>query len=336
MDKRKNPFYQHADAEFFIAERNGSVVGRIGAIVNHNHNSEHKESAGFFGFFESVNDREVSTALFDAAADFVRSKGATIFRGPASPSVNDEFGLLVEGFDKTPAILMTYNHPYYAELIEAYGFRKAKDLFAYKLSQKTVYSEKLERANEIVKKRYDMVFRPMNMKRFKEDVERVKAVYNKAWANNWGAVPMTDAEIDALATDLKPIVVPDLVIFAERAGETIGFALSVPDIHQALRFNKSGGLLAGLWHLYSKKRHIDTVRIIVLGVLPEHQHTGAAGVLFYETAVRARKLGYAFGEASWVLEDNGPMNRAAVLMNGIVEKRYRLYERPLASTTIQS
>ena len=146
MDTKKNPFYEHADTEFFLAERDGKVVGRIAAIVNHNHNAEHKEKAGFFGFFESIDDVEVSRALFRAAEEFLRSKGAAFVRGPANPSVNDEYGLLVEGFDVSPAILMPYNPPYYEKLVLDAGYAKAKDLYAYKLSQETVYSEKLERA----------------------------------------------------------------------------------------------------------------------------------------------------------------------------------------------
>jgi N-acetylglutamate synthase-like GNAT family acetyltransferase len=329
MDRKKNPFYHHADAEFYIAERDGKMVGRVAAIVNHNHNKEHGDTVGFFGFFESVNDQAVANALFDKARTFLKSKGMTAMRGPANPSVNDEYGLLIEGFDVSPTVLMTYNPPYYINLMENYGFKKAKDLYAYLLSQDTVYSERLERANAIVKKRQGLTIRPIDMKHFNGDVNRIKDVYNKAWAKNWGAVPMTDEEIDALAADLKPVIVPGLVLFAENQGKTIGFALSLPDINIALKYNKNGGLLAGLFHLYTKKKKINIVRIIVLGVLPEYQHTGAAGVLFYETAARAKALGYQFGEASWILEDNEPMNHSAEVMNGTITKKYRIYERPL-------
>lgn len=329
MDTKKNPFYHHADTEFYIAERDGKMVGRIAAIVNHNHNKEHSDKVGFFGFFESIDDQAVANALFDKAKSFLRSKGMTAMRGPANPSVNDEYGLLVDGFDLSPTVLMTYNPPYYVSLLENYGFKKAKDLYAYLLSQDTVYSERLERANSIVKKRQNLTIRPIDMKHFDEDVNRVKDVYNKAWAKNWGAVPMTDAEIDALAADLKPVVVPGLVLFAEIEGKTIGFALSLPDINMALKHNKNGSLLPGLFHLYTKKKKINTVRIIVLGVLPDYHSTGAAGVLFYETAARAKALGYDYGEASWILEDNEPMNHSAEVMNGKVTKRYRIYELPL-------
>ncbi len=329
MDTKKNPFYQHADVEFYIAERDGQMVGRIAAIVNHNHNKEHGDKVGFFGFFECINDQAVANALFDKAKAFLIAKGMTAMRGPANPSVNDEYGLLIEGFDLSPTILMTYNPRYYLILLDGYGFKKAKDLYAYLLSQETVYSDRLERANAIVKKRQGLTIRSMDMKHFDDEVKLIKDVYNKAWAKNWGAVPMTDAEIDALAADLKPIVVPGLVLFAQIQGKTIGFALSIPDINMALIHNNNGSLLSGLFHLYTKKKKINLVRIIVLGVLPEYQSSGAAGVLFYETAARAKALGYLFGEASWVLEDNEAMNHSAEVMNGTITKKYRIYEMSL-------
>lgn len=329
MDKKKNPFYEHADAEFMIAERNGAMVGRITAIVNHNHNKEHNDKVGFFGFFESINDQEVANALLNRAREYLQSKGMSAMRGPANPSVNDEYGLLIEGFDQSPCILMPYNLPYYMSLIERFGFRKAKDLYSYILRQDSVYSDKLERVNNLVKERHQLTFRSLDMKRFDEEVERIKDIYNRAWATNWGAVPMTDAEIDALAADLKPMVVPDLVIFAESHGKTIGFALSLPDINVALKYNRKGRLLPGLLKLVLYKKKIKLVRIIVLGVLPEYQNSGAASVLFYETAVRARKLGYDYGEAGWVLEDNTRMVRAAEALNGKLYKKYRIYEMPI-------
>lgn len=329
MDQKKNPFYSHADSEFYIAERDGRMVGRIAAIVNHNHNKEHHDTVGFFGFFECINDQEVANALFDTAGKFLKSKGMSAMRGPASPSVNDEYGLLIEGFDSSPIILMPYNPSYYVTLIERYGFSKAMDLYSYILSQDKVYSEKLERVNALVKERHGLVMRSIDMKRFNEEVQLVKEIYNKAWVYNWGAVPMTNDEINAMAADLKPIVVPDLVIFAEIKGKVIGFGLSLPDINVALKHNKRGWLLPGLYQLMRRKREINLVRIIVLGVLPEYQYTGAAGVLFYETAVRAKNLGYFYGDAGWILEDNEKMIRAAKTLNGDPYKKYRLYEKPL-------
>jgi GNAT superfamily N-acetyltransferase len=326
MDRAKNPFYKHTDAEFYLAERDGEIVGRIGAIVNHNHNKEHNENIGFFGFFECINDQTVANTLFDKVKEYLLAHGVTAMRGPANPSVNDEYGLLVEGFDVSPTVMMTYNPPYYIELIEKYGFRKVKDLYAYLLDQDTVYTDRFNRAYELVKKRHNLTFRSFNEKRFNEEVARVKEVYNKAWAKNWGAVPMTDEEFDALAVDLKPVIVPELVIFAEKEGKTIGFALSLPDINVALKYNKNGYLLPGLYHLLTKKKKINLVRVIVLGVLPEFLGTGAGGALFYVTAMHAKKLGYQYGEASWILEDNDRMNKSAEAMQGVINKRYRIYE----------
>ena len=326
MDREKNPFYKNAEAEFFLARRDGTIVGRIGAIVSRNHNKEHNENIGFFGFFECVNDQAVANALFNSAKAWLREKGVTAVRGPASPSVNDEFGLLVEGFDKPPAVLMPYNPPYYAELLERAGFRKVKDLYSYELREDTVYNERFVRVGELMKRREGLTFRTMNMKDFDNEVARIRDLYNRGWQYNWGAVPMTEEEFEAVAKDFKPVVVPGLVIFAEVKGNPIGFALSLPDINQALIHNKGGYLLPGLVRLLAHKKSIDMVRIIILGVLPEYKMTGAAAGLFYETARRANGMGYERGEAGWVLEDNTMMIRAAEAMNAVRYKVYRVYE----------
>lgn len=330
IDTKKNPFYTHAEMELFLAERDGKVIGRIGAIVNHNHNKEHKDKVGFFGFFECVNDQQVANALFDEAKKFLRSKGMDAMRGPANPSVNDEYGLLVDGFDSPPVVLMTYNPRYYETLILNYGLKKEKDLYAYLLDQNDVYTDKFVRANEIVKQRNSLTFRAINMKDFKNEVKRIKEVYNAAWQYNWGAVAMTDAEFDALADDLKAVVEPELVLIAEAKGKMVGFGLSLPDINVRLKGNRNGGLIGGLLRLLVFKKKVDLCRIIVLGVLPEYQKSGAAGVLFYETAVRAKKLGYQYGEASWILEDNVMMNRAAEAMQGKRYKTYRIYQQEIS------
>ncbi len=326
IDRKKNPFYKHAEAEFFLAERDGDVVGRIGAILNHNHNKEHNEQIGFFGFFECINDQQVANALFDAARAFLAPFHVTALRGPANPSVNDEYGMLFDGYDLSPMVLMPYNPPYYNTLVESYGFRKEKDLYAYLLNQDEVYTDRLERAAQVVRERYNIVFRSLVMKKLDEEVELIKEVYNSAWQHNWGEVPMTDDEMDAMAADLKAVVVPDLVIIAEYEGKPIGFGLTLPDINMALKYNKKGFLLPGIWHLLTKKKQINACRIIALGVKPEYLKTGAGGVLFYETARRAKKLGYHFGEASWILEDNLAMNKSAEAMKGKITKKYRIYQ----------
>ena len=329
IDTVKNPFYKHSEVEFFIARKNGEMVGRIAAIINHNHNKEHNDTTGFFGFYESINDQEVTNALVKEAEAWLKARKMTVIRGPANPSVNDEYGLLIDGFNLPPTVLMTYNPEYYTTLLEKAGYKKAKDLYAYLLSQTTVYSDKFDRVADAVKKRSGLTFRSLNMKDFKNEVARLKKVYNGAWQYNWGAVPMTSEEFDALASDLKPVVEPELVIMAEYKGELIGFALSLPDLNMALKYNKRGYLLPGLYCMFRYKKLINKVRIIVLGVLPEYLKTGAASVLFYETAARAKKAGYDYGEASWVLEDNVMMNRAAETMNSELYKKYRIYEKPL-------
>jgi GNAT superfamily N-acetyltransferase len=328
IDTRKNPFYRHAELELFLAERAGRVVGRIGAIVNHNHNRRHADRVGCFGFFESVDDQGVAAALLEAAGGYLRSRGLNAMRGPANPSVNDEYGLLIDGFSAPPAVMMPYNPPYYAALLEGCGLRKARDLYAYLGSTgATLAQPKIARANEVLKKRSGLTYRPLDMKNFAADIGRIKQVYNRAWQGNWGEVPMTGEEYDALARDLKPVVRPELVIIAETAGgEVAGFGLALPDINQALAANRGGGLLRGLWCLLARRSRIDAVRILVLGVLPEYRRTGAAGVLFYELASRAHALGYRWGEASWILEDNLQMIRAAETMQGRRSKTYRIYE----------
>jgi GNAT superfamily N-acetyltransferase len=333
IDRQHNPFYQHAQLELYLAERKGQVIGRIGAIVNARHNQVHQDKVGFFGFFECVPEQAVANALFDAAQQFLHAHGIEAMRGPANPSVNDEYGVLVDGFQASPVVLMPYNPPYYSALMERYGFQKAKDLYAYLLDQETVYTDKLVRASARVIQRNHLTFRSLNMHDFAHEVQRIKTVYNAAWHENWGAVAMTDAEFDALTTDLKKIVDPELVILAEAHGQTIGFALSLPDINQALKYNKRGGLLGGVWHLYTKKAQINRCRILVLGVLPAYQKTGAAGVLFFETATRAKRLGYRYGEASWILEDNVMMNRAAEIMRGHKYKTYRIYQKAIEGLT---
>jgi len=326
IDRAHNPFYKHARMELFLAQRDGTLVGRIGAIVNDNHNREHKENIGFFGFFECVNDQAVANALFDAATGWLKEQKVAGVRGPANPSVNDEYGLLIEGFDRSPAILMPYNPPYYANLIEGYGFAKIKDLFAYQVNRDDVMTERLKRVSEAVKNRDGVVFRSINMKDFDNEVKIVHELYTRGWEHNWGEVPLTDDEFDYMAKDLKAVVNPELVIIAELKGKPVGFGMSLPDLNEIFRFNKSGHLLPALVRMVLFKRRVSNIRIIILGVLPEYQPSGVGAVLFYETAIRAIANGYPYGEASWVLEDNMMMNRGAKLLNGKLTKRYRLYQ----------
>jgi hypothetical protein len=329
IDKKNNPFYKHSDAEFFLAYRDGEIVGRIGAIVNHNHIKEHNEKVGFFGFFESINDQNVANALFKTAREWLKQHGMTAMRGPANPSVNDEYGLLIDGFNRPPVILMPYNPPYYAKLIEGAGLTKVKDLYAYHVSKDRSLNERLTKISERARQREGLTFRTINMKEFDKEVAVIKSLYNRAWQYNWGAVPMTDEEFDYLAADLKQIIVPELVILAEFKGEPVGFSLSIPDLNIALKYNKGGYLLPAIVRMLVHKKKINWARVLVLGVVPERLKTGAASVLFYETARRCVEKGYPDGEASWVLEDNLMMNRAAEFLNADRYKTYRLYQTDL-------
>lgn len=330
IDRKKNPFYKHAEMELWLAERDGEPVGRIGAIVNHHHIKEHNEKVGFFGFFECFDDQETANALFDAATRWLKDRGMDAVRGPASPSVNDEYGLLIEGFDKPPVILMAYNPPYYQRLIESYGFSKIKDLYAYELHKDRVFTDKMTRVSEAVMQRQGLSIRTINMKNFNREVDLIRELYTRGWERNWGEVPMTEEEFKYVAADLKAIVDPRLVIIAERKGKAVGFGLTLPDYNIILQHNKHGYLIPALIRIMLFRKRINFCRIVMLGVVPEYLNSGIGGVLFYDTGRRAVEAGYPSGEASWVLEDNVMMVRGAELMNGHLWKRYRLFQKPLA------
>jgi len=330
LNEKKNPFFKNAEMELFMAFKNDKPVGRIAAIKNDLHNKYHNENIGFFGFFESVNDQEVANKLFDTVKDWLKNKGLDAMRGPANPSSNDEYGLLIEGFDDSPRLMMTYNPKYYIDLIENYGFKKIKDLYAYKIEyEKIIQAPKIKRVADIARRRTGIEIRQINMKDFKNELEKVKYVYNKAWAPNWGFVPMSDEEIDLLAKDLKPIVEPSLVLFGEIKGETVGFSLVMPDYNEIF-INMNGRLFPfGIFKLFTQKKKITWARILTLGLIPEYQRKGLDAVFYYEILQRAHKLGIDKGEASWILENNDMMNRAAVDMQGELYKKYRIYQMPI-------
>ena len=329
MDRNKCPFFEHSEADFFIARKNGETVGRIAAILNNRHNQVHKDNIGFFGFFEAINDVDVTRSLLNAAADWCREKNLDSIRGPMNYSQNETCGLLIDSFDSSPVIMMTYNPPYYIDLFEQCGLRKVMDLYAYYLSAEKELPERLVRVAERIKKRAGVTIRPINLKNFWSEVERVKKVYNAAWAPNWGFVPLTDNEIKHLAKELKPAIDPDIVFMAEDNGEPIGFSLALPDFNIAIK--KANGRLfpIGLLKILWNKRKIDGVRVIIMGVIPEYQKRGIDSVFYWETYRRGVKKGYKWGEFSWILENNTMMNRAAQMMGAHVYKTYRVYEKAL-------
>jgi hypothetical protein len=331
LNTTRHPFYKTSDAEMFLAERGGRVIGRVMAILNRAHNEFHNERSGFFGFYEVENDREASAALLDAARDWLRGQGAEIMRGPMNPSTNYECGLLVEGFDLDPMVMMTYNPPYYAELLESYGMAKAKDLYAYSIAESYFkHTNKLQRVAERLRKKDRIRVRPVNLKDFKKEVAVVREIYNDAWKRNWGFIPVSEEEFAHLAKDLKQIVDPRIAMIAEQEvdGGTrpIAFFLAVPDVNRALK--RAGGrlfpfgLIKILWH----SRKISSLRVITMGAVHEYQSMGIGALFLDEIYRRGPAAGYFTGEMGWVLEDNVLMHRSAELVGARRYKTYRIYE----------
>ena len=307
LSPTKNPFFRHATAQCFVGRSNGRTVGRIAAIKNDAHNREHGDRVGFYGFFESVDDQRVANALFDAAAAWLRARGCDTMRGPMSPSINDECGLLVDGFETPPTLMMPHNPPYYAALHDGYGLLKAKDLWVYESPAAALpeHIKRITRAVQLVGQRQGITLRALDMTRFAAEVEMLKGLYNAAWEKNWGYVPMTDAEIEHLAKQLKPIVVPDLIVFAELGVRVIGFAVALPDLNEALRHNPSGRLFPGILRVLWQSRKIARLRIPLLGALLEYRGTGVDALMYHWIWTKAVARGYRWGEAGWILEDNG-------------------------------
>ena len=327
FDKKKHPFFEHSEADFFIARKGKELVGTIVAILNNRHNKVHEENVGFFGFFETVQDYNVAEKLLDTVMDWAKSKKLDYIRGPENYSQNEVSGLVVDGFDSPPAILMAHNPPYYKDFLEQYGFTKAMDMWAYCMDKDTQIPERLIKVVERIKARSDVTFRNINKKILNKEVEKVKYIYNHAWEKNWGFVPLTDREIDHIADELKPIVDPDIVFFAEKDGEPIGFSLAAPDINQALQ--KINGRLFpfGIFKLLYHARKINRLRVIIMGVVKEYRNKGIDSVFYLDTYRKGVEKGYNWGEFSWILETNDPMNTALRNIGAKVYKTYRIYEK---------
>ena len=328
LNREKHPFFEFARMKLFIVENENEIVGRVAAIVNDRHNEFHNEKLGFFGMFESVDDVETARLLYTAAEEWCRKEGMERILGPVNLSTNDECGFLLEGFDLDPAVMMPYTLEYYLILSEECGYKKAKDLYAYFKGEVGVV-DRITKLVERVKRKEDVVVRPLDMKNFKRDVEIIKDVYNAAWELNWGFVPMTPAEMDLMAKELKPIAEPELVLFAEVKGEPVGLAITLPDLNFVLKkLNGKLGPIQLLKFLYYKRK-IKGLRSIIFGLKKEYRLTGINVVLYYETEVRGAKLGYDSCEMSWNLEDNDMINRFDEAVGGKLYKKYRLYEKSL-------
>lgn len=329
LNKRKHPFFLHSDAEFFVARLNGQVVGRIAAIENRKHNEYYNDHVGFFGFYECIRDVNVSNALFDSAAEWLRARGLTSMRGPENYSQNDSYGFLAEGFASSPVVMTTYNPQYFLDFAEQYGFLKVKDLYAYYMDKGTPLPQKLIHVTDAIRKKTGIVVRPLDTKQFEKELEWIKTIYNSAWSDNWGFVPMTDEEFDYIVKLLRPIVKTKMVFIGEVDGEPAAFSLTIPDINPILK-NVNGrlfpfGYLRFLW----ERRRINGARIVTLGVIKQYQRRGIDAVLYLDTYRQCIAHGIGWGEFSWISEDNVMMNRSAKMLGARIYKVYRLYEKDI-------
>ena len=334
LDRSKNPYFEHAEAELFLAWRDGEPVGRISAQVDSRWDTYQGGSDGMFGFVEFEHDREIAAALLDTAAEWVAGKGRARIIGPMDFTTNDELGLLVEGYERRPMILQPWHPPYYRELIEGHGYSKSMDLLMWwlalgELKEGVKFHPAIHEAADRLEAEHGITIRNMDKRDLPNEVRRFMEVYNEAWGDNWGFVPVTEAECEFQAKNLKQILDERWTFVAERDGETLGAALTLPDINQvAAKMN--GRLLPFGWlRFLLGRRRIDNVRVFALVVKPAYQHTGIAAAFYIRHLEQASPDAVYGGETGWILEVNEPMNRAMEGMGGTVIKRYRLYERAL-------
>ena len=328
FEPRHNPFLDHAGMRLWLALDGERVVGRVAAIDDRLHNEVHREQVTWFGFFEATT-ADVARALLAAVEAHAAVCGSTAVRGPVNPSLHEAAGLLVEGFDDDPYALMSYNPRSYPAFIEGAGYGRVKDLFAWDLDVRAPLPERLTRIAGRVRDRYGITIRPVNLKRFDEELEILKVIYRAAWSDNWGFVPPTDAEIRQLAIDLKPVADPELVLFAEMRGEPVACAVSIPDVNQVLKRMRGDLLPFGVVHFLRRRRIIDRARMLLLGVMPEARRLGLYPLLIAEALTRAAARGYQRGEVGWTLEDNRLINAGIEAAGGRRSKIYRLYEKPV-------
>jgi len=334
LDRKKNPYFHHAEAEYFLAWRDGEPVGRITAQIDRTFNEYHGERSGHFGFFESEDDPEVANALLETAVAWLRERGMERMFGPFDFTMNDECGLLVEGHDRKPMVKQPWHHAYYQGLLEGAGLSKAVDLLMWELhiTDREKLLPVLFELAEKLEPEHGIRVRHMRKKDLEGEIKRFQEIYNVAWRENWGFTPLTYEELLHTAKESKPLLDEDWMMAADtKEGETVAIALTVPDVNQVLA-ELDGRLLPFGWYkLLTAKKRIDRVRVGFLGVKPEYQHTGVAAGLYvehFEMAARTPKKG---GEMGWILETNTAMNRGMEAMNGRVVKKYRVYEREFAA-----
>jgi GNAT superfamily N-acetyltransferase len=330
LNRKKHPFFQHGDAALFLAERNGAIVGRIMASDDPNYNALHRSNVGCFGLFDCINDVEVAAALFRAAEGWLRGKGRSEIMGPIDYSTNYVCGLVVEGYEHPPAILTAHNPPYYQRLLEECGFVKEKDWYAWWFSEFTKPLDRLRRIANAKTARHGVKVRRFELKNLPAEGQRIRAVYNQAWQNNWGFVPFTEAEADYMAKEMRPLIVPSGTLIAEADGVPVGFVITIPDIHIALRKMNGRltwfGLPIGLLKLIYYRLTLRICRMVALGVVPKYQRGGVAEALVLQEI----EEGFKVGELSMTLEDNVMINRFIEAMGASRYKTFRIYRRAIA------
>jgi GNAT superfamily N-acetyltransferase len=333
LNRRRHPFYKHGDAALFLARHNGEVVGRIMASDDPNYNSLHQSNVGCFGLFESIDNPDVATALFQAAAGWLRKKSRAEMMGPIDYSTNYVCGLLIDGFQFAPTILTAHNPPYYRELIESCGFAKEKDWYAWWFADPAKAAKRLRPLAERFRKRRPVTLRPGNLKNIREESRRLRQIFNQAWQKNWGFVPFTEAEFEFMAKEMKPLLVPEFTWIAEVGDEPIGFILCLPDINVALRHLNGRltrfGLPIGLIKLLYYKRRIRKGRLIALGVVEKYRRAGIAEVLVLRVIEETMIKRGITGELSMTLEDNFMINRFVEAIGAERYKTYRIFKRTL-------
>ncbi|WP_198315831.1 hypothetical protein [Chitinophaga tropicalis] len=328
----KHPFHEHSEVQLFLAFRDGKIVGRIAAINNRNHNAFNNTQDGFFGFYECINDKVVSRQLFDTAEKWLRERNLKTIIGPVNFSTNETCGMLVQGFDGPPVIMMPYNRPDYNLLVADAGLTEKVTLLAYKITPENLedrpYRMLTALKERLAKKNF--VIRNINVKKFDEEVAKIREVYNAAWSKNLGFVPMTTNEFNHLAKDLKMVMDPDLCHVAEQDGKLVGFSLALPDLNQILIKIKKGRLLpTGIFKLLLNKKKVNGIRILTLGVTEPYRKLGIEACFYGEVIRIGREKGLKYAEASWILDHNEMMNNALININADPYRKYRIYEKAL-------
>lgn len=330
MDRAKNPFFQHANAQHFLALRGDRVVGRIAACENSLHNEVHEDRIGFFGFFDVEADAEAASGLIEAARDWCSARGLAPMRGPANYSMNDSCGVLVDGFDEHPFLLMPYNRPDYDTLLQGAGLTPVKDMLSFWISTRNTVPERFQRVVDRRLARSKITLRDIDVKHFDREVQILKDLYNRSWEKNWGFVPATEAEFEHAAKDLKLLVEHRISGVAERDGEPVAFSAFVRDLNRILkRGSGNGRLLPTLWaKLAFGMKRIRYARCVLLGIVPEARGNAINEAFFVRAMHAGLRHGYYGAEAGWVLADNDAMAKPILAAGGKTTKRYRMYETP--------